>query len=180
VVIGQVRRFELAIPLFLRTIEETSLSMWLRDTPSAFGYWFILTFHAIGMGLLVGASVVLSLRILGVARTLPIAPLKQLYPIIWAGFWIQVASGILLMIAFPTKTLTNPLFYVKMVFVGIGMATMSVMNKRLFTHTELNDDGIMLKGRRLAALSLLCWVAATSAGRFLAYTATHLIYPDAG
>ena len=49
----------MAIPLFLRTIEETSLSMWIRDTPSLFGYWFILTLHAIGMTMLVGASAVL-------------------------------------------------------------------------------------------------------------------------
>ena len=55
------------IPLFLRTIEETSLSMWIRDTPSLFGYWFILTLHAIGMTMLVSASAVLDLRLLGVA-----------------------------------------------------------------------------------------------------------------
>ena len=167
----------LAVPLFLRTIEETALSMWLRESPSAFGYWFILTFHAIGMGLLVGASAVLDLRLLGVARGLPIAPLRRLYPIMWVGFWIQVASGILLLIAFPTKALTNPVFYVKLGLVGLGMAVMLMLDKRIFNDSNLSDEGMMLKGRTLAIWSLACWVTATTAGRLLAYTATHLIYP---
>ena len=76
----------MAIPLCLRTIEETSLSMWIRDTPSLFGYWFILTIHAIGMTMLVGASAVLDLRLLGVAPDLPITPLKKLYPMMWTSF----------------------------------------------------------------------------------------------
>jgi hypothetical protein len=167
----------LAVPLFLRTLEETALSMWLRDSPSALGYWFILTFHAIGMGLLVGASFVLDLRILGVARNLPIAPLRKLYPIMWGGFWVQVVSGALLLIAFPTKSLTNPLFYIKLALIGAGMTMMLMLNKRIFSDSNMSDESMMIKGRSLATWSIVCWIAATTAGRFLAYTATHLIYP---
>ena len=58
----------MAPPLFLRAIEESAVSSWIRDSQSPFGYWFILTIHAIGMGVLVGASTVLDLRLLGVAR----------------------------------------------------------------------------------------------------------------
>src|SRR5438552_14250796 len=108
----------MAPPLFLRAIEESPVSTWIRDSPSPFAYWFILTVHVIGMGVLVGASTVLDLRLLGVARETPIAPLKRMYPIMWVGFWMQVASGILLMIAFPTKALTNPVFYTKLFLIG--------------------------------------------------------------
>src|SRR2546430_17446161 len=97
-----LQEVNLAVPLIFKTIEESGLSTWIRDSPSVFGYWFILSLHAIGMGLLVGASVVIDLRILGVARDLPLAPFKGLYRIIWTGFWIQVASGALLLIAYPT------------------------------------------------------------------------------
>ena len=37
----------------------------------------------------------------------------------WAGFWINALSGILLLIAYPTKALTNPLFYAKLVLIGL-------------------------------------------------------------
>src|SRR5712691_10002441 len=152
--------------------------MWIRDSPSPFAYWFILTIHAIGMGVLVGASTVLDLRLLGVAPDLPITPLKRLYPIIWAGFWIQVASGLLLMIAFPTKALTNPVFYTKLALIGFAMSMMLMLKKRVFNDSILNnDEGMMRKGRRLAMWSLICWAAAMTAGRFLAYTAKYLVYP---
>ena len=81
-----------------KAIEETGLSIWIRESSSIFSFWFILTVHAIGMGLLVGASVLIGLRILGFAPDMPIAPLKRFYRFIWVRFWIQVASGILLLI----------------------------------------------------------------------------------
>ena len=63
------------IPHFFLTIEESALSMWVRDNP----FWAILSIHALGMAMLVGASTIISLRILGVAPNLPIAPLRRLY-----------------------------------------------------------------------------------------------------
>jgi len=76
----------MAVPIIFKTIEESGLSTWIRDSPSILAYWFILSCHAVGMALLVGASVVIDLRLLGVARDLPLAPLKELYRIIWIGF----------------------------------------------------------------------------------------------
>ena len=64
------------VPVIFKTIEESGISTWIRDSPSFFAFWFILSFHAIGMGLLVGASLVIDLRILGVARELPLGPLQ--------------------------------------------------------------------------------------------------------
>ena len=130
------------------------------------------------MGVLVGASTVLDLRLLGVARDLPITPLKKLYPVIWVGFWMQVASGLLLMIAFPTKALTNPVFYTKLILIGFAMVMMVKLYTRVFADSMLNDDvGMMRKGRSLAKWSLICWAVAMTAGRFLAYTAKYLVYP---
>ena len=168
----------MAPPLFLRAIEQTSVSSWIRDTPSPFGFWFILTIHAIGMGVLVGASTVLDLRLLGVARDLPMAPLKKLYPVLWVGFWMQVTSGLLLMIAFPTKALANPVFYTKLILIGFAMTMMVKLNTRLFAEpVPSDDDGMMRKGRSLAKWSLICWAVAMTAGRLLAYTAKYLVYP---
>jgi hypothetical protein len=167
----------MAPPLFLRAIEESPVSSWIRDSTSPFAYWFILTVHAIGMGVLAGASTVLDLRFLGVAKNMPIPPLKRMYPIIWTGFWMQVASGILLMIAFPTKALTNPVFYMKLFLIGLAMVMMLRLNTRVFGDSGLNDEGMMRKGRSLAQWSLICWAAAITAGRFLAYTAKYLVYP---
>ena len=170
----------MAVPIIFKTIEESGLSSWIRDSPSIFAYWFILSCHAIGMGLLVGASVVIDLRLLGVAKELPLAPLKGLYRIIWIGFWIQIVSGGLLLIAYPTKALTNPDFYIKLTLIGIAVTVMHTIRKRVFTDSTLNDSDMMVKGKALAVWSLVLWAGAVTAGRLLAYTYNYLKYDYRG
>jgi len=166
----------LSIPLILKAVEESGVSVWIRESPSLFAYWFFLTWHALGMGMAVGASVVIDFRILGIARDLPLAPLKSLYKIIWAGFWIQVVSGILLLIAYPTKAAMNPDFYIKLTLIGIAVAVMRMIHKRVFKDSSLTDPVMMSRGRTLAILSLILWVGVVTAGRLLAYTYTVINY----
>src|SRR5262245_9551261 len=170
----------LAVPLIFKTIEESGISTWIRDSPSFFAYWFILSFHALGMGLLVGASVVIDLRILGVARELPLAPFKGLYGVIWTGFWIQLVSGLLLLIAYPTKAFTNPDFYIKLTFIGLAVAFMQMLKKRVFMDSSSTEAGLAVKGKALAAWSLVFWTGVVTAGRLLAYTYNYLKYDYRG
>jgi len=166
----------LNIPLILKAVEESGFSTWIRESPSPFAYWFFLTIHALGMGMAVGASMVIDFRILGIARDMPLSPLKGLYVIIWTGFWIQVASGILLLIAYPTKAMMNPDFYIKLTLIGIAVAVMRMMHRRVFSDESMNEATMMSKGRTLAICSLILWVGVVTAGRLLAYTYTVINY----
>ena len=170
----------MTVPMIFQTIEESGLSSWIRDSPSIFAFWFILSVHAIGMGLLVGASAIIDLRLLGVARDLPLLPLKGLYPIIWAGFWIQVLSGTLLLIAYPTKALTNLDFYLKLLLIGLAVFVMRVIKKRVFSDETLSEAAMMAKGKALAVWSLVFWTGVVTAGRFLAYTYSYIKYGYTG
>ena len=153
-----------------RSIEQSGLSIWIRESDSVLAYWFILSIHAIGMGLLVGASVLIDVRILGLPSYLPLEPLKRLYRFIWVGFWIQVASGILLLVAYPTKSLTNPDFYLKLTLIGIAMTLMQKLKNRVLSNSSLSETAMMAKGRSFAMWSLILWAGAITAGRLLAYT----------
>ena len=166
--------------MIFQTIEESGLSSWIRDSPSIFAFWFILSVHAIGMGLLVGASAIIDLRLLGVARDLPLPPLKGLYPIIWTGFWIQALSGTLLLIAYPTKALTNLDFYLKLLLIGLAVFVMRVIKKRVFSDETLSEAAMMAKGKTLAVWSLVFWIGVVTAGRFLAYTYNYIKYGYTG
>lgn len=170
----------LAVPLIFKTIEESGISSWIRDSPSFFAYWFIIAFHAVGMGLVVGASIIIALRILGVARDLPLAPLKGLYPIIWTGLWVQIISGTLLLIGYPTKAFTNIDFYIKLLMIALAVVVMRKIRKNVFDDETLSDSAMMLKGRALAVWSLVFWAGAVTAGRFLAYTYNFLKYDYRG
>jgi|SRR5262252_3634974 len=161
------------IPHFFATIEDSGLSMWVRDNP----FWAILSAHAVGMAILVGASFILALRLLGIPPDLPLAPLKRLYSFIWVGFWIQVVSGLLLLIGYPTKSFTNLDFYLKLVLIAAGMVVMVMLKKRVFADPALSEKDMMLRGKALAICSLLLWTGVVTSGRLLAYTYTNISYP---
>lgn len=127
------------------------------------------------MALLVGASTVIDLRLLGVAKELPLSMLKRLYPIIWTGFWLQVVSGLVLLVAYPTKSLTSPAFYIKLALIAAAMLVMVRLERRL-----PSGDGEappFTRGRPLALWSLVLWLGAITAGRLITYTAAYSIYP---
>jgi len=90
----------------------------------------------------------------------------------WAGFWINAFSGVLLLIAYPTKALTNPLFYAKLALIAFGVVLAFRIRREVNGLAARADAPPM--ARMLAAVSLVCWIAVIFAGRLLAYTCTRL------
>jgi hypothetical protein len=168
----------LAPPLFLQAIEDTGFSTWLRESESPFAFYFILLFHTFGLALLVGTNMVVDLRLLGVARGIPLAPLKRFFSIMWIGFAINAVTGVLLVIAYPTKSLTNPDFYVKLTVIGFALWVMWKIRMKVFEDPSLNEAEMMERGAALAKWSLILWFGAITAGRLLAYTYKYLTYPS--
>jgi hypothetical protein len=162
----------------LQTIEDTGLSTWLRESESPFAFYFILLFHTFGLALLVGANVVVDLRLLGVARGIPLAPLQRLFRIMWIGFSINAVTGVFLVIAYPTKSLTNWDFYIKMAVIGFAVWVMQRLKTVVFADTSLSEADIMARGATLAKWSLILWFGAITAGRLRAYTYKYLTYPS--
>jgi hypothetical protein len=161
---------------FLLWLESTSLSQWVVGSDSIFAFPGILTFHAIGMGFAVGINAAIDLRILGVAAGVPLADMRRFVPFLWFGFWMNAVSGVLLLIGYPTKALTNPVFYLKLALIAAGMVLFVRISRRVFGDPHYAQSGVPSPQplRRLAIVSLICWAAAITAGRFLAYTYTRL------
>lgn len=154
---------------FLTTLEELKFSIWVRESGSIWAYPTILFTHTIGMAMVAGLSAAIDLRLLGFASKVAIRPLERLYPLIWLGFALNLVSGSILLVADATTKLTNPDFYVKMVFVFGGVALLAVMRNRIFRSVALDKEPLPASAKRLAFLSLVCWVGAVTAGRLLAY-----------
>lgn len=159
---------------FLLWLEATALSTWLREALTPFAFPTVLTLHTVGMGFLVGTNAALDLRILGVASQMPLKPMERFFPVMWFGFGLNAVSGVLLLIAYPTKALTNPLFYVKLTVIGLAVASIRLLRKHVFFDPGLDEQPISRKGKIIAGVSLLLWAGAVTAGRFLAYTYTYL------
>jgi len=103
------------------------------------------------------------LRVLGVAPGIPLAAFNRFLPVMWLGLGLNVMSGVALLIGYPTKALTNPVFYLKLFLVAVAVVLVVVI-RRPRPHAP----------KRLAVVSLLCWAGAIVAGRLLAYTYTRL------
>jgi len=93
-------------PLFI-WLEATPLSVWMRESTSVFAFPGVLAAHAIGMGLAAGINAAIALHLLGVAPAVPTSEFRRYVPLMWFGFWLNAASGVLLLVAYPTKALTN-------------------------------------------------------------------------
>ena len=163
----------MSIDPFLVWLESSALSEWVVGSESMLAFPGILALHAIGMAFAAGLAAVLDLRILGVARGVPLAAFRRFLPVLWAGFWLNAASGVLLMVGYPTKALTNPVFYLKLLLIGVAMVLL-VRIGRLIEHGDTAAPAVARTLRRLAIASLVCWSGAITAGRLLAYTYTRL------
>jgi len=156
-------------------IESTALSIWLRESISLLAFPTVLIIHAIGMGFLAGTNAVVDLRILGIARKVPLSLLERFFPVMWFGLIINAISGVLLFIAYPTKAATNPLFYVKLGCIAAGVL-MTLRIRKAVLRTPSFDLGMSSTNAKLqAAISLVLWAGAITSGRLLAYTCKYLI-----
>jgi hypothetical protein len=163
---------------FLLWLEATRVSVWVRESTSVMGFPAILSAHAIGMGLAVGVNATYALRLLGFAPGVPGLELKRFSPVMWFGFWLNAASGILLLLAYPTKALTNPVFYLKLALIVLAMGLFVVIRRRLLLDGTPAAPGADERARRAmkfyGAAALVCWAGAITAGRLLAYTYSRL------
>lgn len=158
-------------PVFV-WLESTALSRWMVESPSVFAFPLVLALHTIGLALLVGLNVALDFRILGVAPHIPVTAFRRFLPVMWAGFWLNAVSGVLLLVAYPTKALTNPVFYLKLGLIGAATAILLAVRRRLLSERMPSSGPGPVK--LLAVASLGCWAGAIIAGRLLAYTYSRL------
>ena len=133
-------------------LETSALSVWVRESPSVFAFPIILACHTVGMGFLAGMNTAIALRLLGFAPGVPLAAARRVFPVLWAGFWLNAISGVVLLVGYPTKALTNPVFYVKLLCVAIGLIVQTVIRRRLLEHGE---GDVPLWGKMFACASLL-------------------------
>jgi hypothetical protein len=153
----------------LVAIEQSAFSTWVRESPSVWAYPTILFLHTVGLGLLVGASMVIDLRMLGFSPAMPLEPMKKFFPVMWLGFWVNALSGVVLVMIDASKMLVNPLFYIKIGFIALAIISGRLIAKRIFSSSPVEKLAVGTSTKVLAGASLFCWAAAVTAGRLTAY-----------
>jgi hypothetical protein len=137
--------------------------------------------HFVGMALLIGTVGLVDLRILGVAKGLPIATLERLIPWGVAGFVINAITGLMFIagnpVGGPIEYLSNLAFQIKMILVliaGINLVVFYFMGiaRDLESVAPSGDAGRSAKV--VAVVSLVMWFGVICFGRLIMYNDTLL------
>lgn len=158
---------------YFRLVEEGGISTWIRASTWAFPV--LVTLHALGMGLLVGPSAIIDFRVLGVAKGVPLQALTRFVPLTWGALAVNVASGLLLLAAYPTKALTNPVFAIKLILIAFALGVQGTIRRQILEAPGVGEAPLRVSEKALAVFSLAFWAGAIFAGRLLAYTHTRLL-----
>ena len=147
-------------------MEASGLATWVRESPSLWAYPAILTLHSIGLAIVVGASVIVDLQLLGRARGLQHTDLSRLFPVIWWAFAVNALTGVLLFAADATRKSSQPIFFVKLGCIGLALA-ITLRSRSL--RSAAAAGAAEAAPKVLAVASLVLWFGAIAAGRLMAY-----------
>jgi hypothetical protein len=154
----------------LEAIKASSIGAFVRDTPWAFPT--LQSLHFIGMTLLIGVVGLIDLRVLGIAKSLPLRPLHRFLPLAFVGFGINLVTGIFFFCHDPYVYAFNPSFRIKMLL--ILLAGVNALWFQIGFFLDLEKWGPNIEASRLAkvvsAISILLWIAVITGGRYIAFT----------
>jgi hypothetical protein len=155
---------------FLIAIEEMGYSTFLRESGSIWAFPMYLFLHTLGMATMVGGATMISFGLLGLwPKGVPVKPLVRLYPMMWAAFYVNLFTGVSIFMKDANSYGRNTDFYVKLVFVILGVVLMIRMKSALIHDPQLDKGPVPGHLKRLAGFSLLCWFFAMVTGRLIAY-----------
>lgn len=152
---------------------------WLRDTAigafvrnSTWAFPFLQSVHFVGMALLVGIVGAIDLRVLGVARAVPLAPLHRLLPLAFVGFGLNLVSGVFFFCHDPWVYAFNTAFRIKLLLVLVAGLNALWFRLGVFLDLEAWGPGIdaSVLAKVISAMSLAIWIAVITAGRYIAFT----------
>ena len=120
----------------------------------------------LGIALLVGAIVLLDLRLLGVWRAVPVAVLgPPAIAVAATGLALAALSGASLFAVQATEYVANPFLYIKFAAILVGLANIAALRLA----GDWRDDRLAGRRRWAGLVSLLAWLTALAAGRLIAY-----------
>lgn len=154
------------------TIEQTPFSIFMRE--DFYAYFIALIFHSIGMALLIGGGILVSLRVLDLAAAARLERFAGFFPVMWAGAGLAAISGLALLAAYPAKALTNPVFAFKFICLIGAAIIVRHLARRAFPLAAASQP-LPPSARWLAAVALILWLGGVVFGKLLLHTATFLM-----
>jgi len=155
---------------FFSYVENMGFSAWVRESGSIWAFPMFLFAHTLGMSVVAGGSTLIAFALLGMwPKGAPIKPLEKMFPLLWAAFWVNAITGVVLFCADAQTRAANWDFWVKLVLVFGGVVVLARTRKNVFGNPGLDGGPLPGDAKMLAWASLFCWFGAICAGRLIAY-----------
>jgi hypothetical protein len=156
---------------FCEWLAATENSTALRE--SLYMYPLVESSHVMFLLLFVGLTVMLDMRLLGIAlRNMPVSDLvDRVLPWVRAGFAVMVFTGVLLFFAIPVRTYQSVWFRAKMIMLVLAAFNIWYFHYRVYPKRAEWDHDARPPWvvRRAGLASLILWAGIIVAGRFIAY-----------
>ena len=157
---------------FVNWVASTELSAWILDK---IWVWPTLeTLHFFGLCLLLGGLLVIDLRLVGLFRRLDIVATHKLLPFVFAGFGINLVTGVLFYIGDPGRYSINIAFQLKMLLVLLaGLNALLFFWKINPVYASWGPHGnTPALAKAVGGASLLFWFGVLIFGRMIPYMGT--------
>jgi hypothetical protein len=156
---------------FVEWLARTRWSIALHE--SLYVYPLVESTHVLTLGLFVGLTIILDLRLLGlVCRRVPVSDVTgRLLPWTKVGFAVMVVTGTLLFYAIPVRTYQSIFFRVKVAMLLLAGLNVWLFHSRVERRVADWDLAPVtpLAARFAAVVSLVLWAGIVVAGRMIAY-----------
>ena len=159
---------------FLESLENTGISLFIRESDSLLSFPTILTTHAFGYCFILATNVIVSARLLGFATSIPLKPLRKLFPVMWAGLILTTITGLMLVMAAAQKRVPNPILWFKMILLAVATPMMWKFQMKVFEDPSVDEKNIPASARTMAACQIALWLLIMISGRLIPYSATIL------
>ncbi|MDZ5699292.1 DUF2214 domain-containing protein [Chelativorans sp. M5D2P16] len=153
---------------WLQALQEWQVATFFRR--SFYAYPLLNATHIFSLALLIGAILPADLRMLGLFSGIPAAPfLKLMTRLAAAGLVLAILTGFLLFSVQPLEYAGNPAFLTKVSLVALGAANAAVIRLSPGWRAAAASGVVSPSLRFGAVLSLMLWLAALIAGRWIAF-----------
>jgi hypothetical protein len=138
---------------------------------SRWGWPICESLHFIGLCLLIGSVGMFDMRLLGVAKRVPIGALHRLIPWGVGGYILNIITGSMFLVTAPDQYLYNSAFHFKIAFMGLAGLNIAVFYSAVFRKVKTLPSGAEapLAAKVIGGASLLLWTGIIIAGRLLTF-----------
>jgi hypothetical protein len=138
---------------------------------SKWGWPICESLHFLGLSMLIGTVGCFDLRLLGLAKRVPLAAMHRLIPWGVAGYILNICTGFLFLVTAPDQYIYNPSFHLKVLLMGLAGLNVAAFYSTMFRRVRRLEPGLEapFAARVMGGASLLLWTGVIVFGRLLTF-----------